>query len=669
MCVSLDLLTRVKTTLQKDKRLTSEDGEFLKSKIIELSLKLDKELIGLLMKEDELKEHFFAQIDKVVVFDQNKFLKFVDNKEFLPDSYTTFKNKVGLTVRDTYLEENREVVLSWPYKDCVLEGEMEKEDEKRDEVFFNEILAPDEIDRLKEPKVLSDFKRVDKTGEHEVSEIKPTDNFVFRGNNLLVLCSLKKKYPEAFKLIYIDVPYNTGGDSFLYNDRFNHSTWLTFMRNRLEIARDLLSPDGAIFVQIDLHEIGYLNVLMDEVFGMDNRVQLISVRTASPAGFKTVNPGPVDVTEFILFYTKDRKKYRFKKGYVPVIYDENYDFVIENINEEPRNWKLARIVDVIYEQNGIKVEETHQQSNKNAEEKWGPYWKEIRYNLIAEYALDNCEKVVSIRDPHKPTEKLKELLDKSKHDREKIFVYDKKDENDKIYVINGGALSFYSNKVKTIDGKKTATELLTDLWTDISWDGIAKEGGVKLKNGKKPERLLQRIIEISTEERDKVLDYHLGSGTTCAVAHKMNRQYIGVEQLDYGENDSIVRLKNVINGEQSGISKSINWQGGGEFISCELMKWNKKYIDEVRNAKTSEDLMKIWNRMKEKAFLSFRVDVEEVDKNAKMFEELSITNQKKFLIECLDKNHLYVNLSEIEDKDYGVSKENEELNRKFYGGL
>jgi adenine-specific DNA-methyltransferase len=647
----------------------SDDGELLKSKIIELALKLDKDLIDSLLKEKELKEHFFVEIGKIIVFDQNKFIKFVDNKEFLPDSYTTFKNKVGLTVKDRYLEENKEVVLSWPYKDCILEGEMEKEDEKRDEVFFNEILAPDEIDRLKEPKVLTDFRKIDKNGEHEVTEIKPTDNMLIKGNNFLALCSLKKRFLGKIKLIYIDVPYNTGSDSFLYNDRFNHSTWLTFMRNRLELAKNLLSKDGAIFVQIDLHEIGYLNVLMDEIFGRENRVQLISVKTASPAGFKTVNPGPIDVTEYILFYTRNKKEYKFKKGYVPIVYDENYDIVIENVGEEPTKWKLRSIVDVIYEQNGIQLGKTRQQSNKNAEEKWGPFWKEIRYNLLARYALDNCERVVSIRDPHKPAKKLKELLEKSKIERDKIFVYDKKDENEKSYIINGGALSFYSNKIQTIDGKKTATELLTDLWSDISWDGIAKEGGVKLKNGKKPEKLLQRIIEISTEENDVVLDFHLGSGTTCAVAHKLKRHYIGVEQLDYQENDSVVRLKNVINGDQSGISKTVNWQGGGEFIYCELMKWNEKYIEEVRKAKTSKELMGIWEKMKEKAFLSYRVKIEDFDKNAKAFGELSIDNQKKFLIECLDKNHLYVNLSEIDDKEYGVSKDDKELNRKFYEGL
>ena len=176
----------------------------------------------------------------------------------MPDSYTAFKNKIGLTADKRYLAKSKEVVLSWPYKDCVLEGGQEKEDEKRKEIFHNEVLAPDEIDRLLEPKVFTNFKRINAKGEHEVSEIKPTDNLIIKGNNLLVLHSLKKRFAGKVKLIYIDPPYNTGNDEFKYNDSFNHSTWLTFMKNRLEIAKELLREDGVIFVQCDDNEQAYL---------------------------------------------------------------------------------------------------------------------------------------------------------------------------------------------------------------------------------------------------------------------------------------------------------------------------------------------------------------------------------------------------------------------------
>lgn len=192
-----NLLEELKKLLEQDERLVI-DGKLLKNKIIELSLKLDADLIRLLLKSETIKTHFFQEVDRVLVFDKIKFQKFVSNKTFLPDSYTSFKNKIGLVTDprlnrgEEYLSESKEVVLAWPYKDCVLEGGMEKEDEKRDEIFYNEILVPDEIDRLLEPKVLTNFKRIDKDGEHKVTEINKNDNLIIKGNNLLALHSLKK---------------------------------------------------------------------------------------------------------------------------------------------------------------------------------------------------------------------------------------------------------------------------------------------------------------------------------------------------------------------------------------------------------------------------------------------------------------------------------------------
>lgn len=669
----LSLLEELKNLLQKNKRFIA-DGQLFKNTVIEHALKLDKDLVRLLLSKEHIKEHFFTNVDGVLVFDKDKFISFVDNKQFLPDSYTAFKNKIGLTLdgKDDYLKERKDVVLVWPYKDCVLEGGQTKEDQKRNEIFWNETLSPDEIDRLLEPKVLTNFKRFDNKGEHKVSEIKDTDNLIIKGNNLLALHTLKKRFAGNVKLIYIDPPYNTGGDSFQYNDSFNHSTWLTFMKNRLNIAKKLLKADGAIFVQIDYHELAFLNILLDEIFGRDNFVQLISVKTASPAGFKTVNPGPIDVTEYILFYTKDKRQFNFKKQYVPVAYDDNYDLIITNKNQKPEKWNLVPLRDIVYKENGVELGKTQQQSAKNAKKKWGKYWKTIRRQLMAEYALENSESVVSIRDPHKPTGKLKVLLEKSKQTRNKVFVYEqsnsKNDSQKKEgYVINGGSLSFYSKKTKNIDGEFTSTELLTDLWNDISWDGIAKEGDVKLKNGKKPERLIKRIIELATDkETDVVLDFHLGCGTTAAVAHKMGRQYIGIEQLDYDDNDSVVRLKNVINGDMSGISRANGWQGGGDFVYCELMEWNEIYIEKIQKAKTKASLVKIWQVMRKKGHLSYKIDLREFDENATEFEQLSFENQRRFLLDVLDKNQLYVNSCEIDDTDYKVRSEDKKLNKLFY---
>ena len=582
-------------------------------------------LVKELLDNEKLQKAFFTYVEGVMVFDKVKFQRFVSDTQFLGGSYTMFKNKIGLANENgRFVSESREVVLSWPYKDCMLEGGQTKEDAKRNEVFWNETLAPDEVNRLTEPKVFSNFKRYDKEGEHQVEHLSDTENLIIKGNNLLALHSLKKKYAKQVKLIYIDPPYNTGSDEFGYNDSFNHSSWLTFMKNRLEVARMLLSDEGSIFVHIDHHELYYIGALLDSIFGVENKVQVISVKTATPAGFKTVNPGPIDVTEYILFYTKHKNSFNFKKAYVPVGYNVNYNLVFK--------------------------------TEKEAKDRYGDMWKTLKSQLISQYAFNHSDNVVSVRDPHKPTETVKSLMKQSKEVGH-VIAYEKEDGTIS-YFYNGGALAFYSNKMQVIDGERCVTELLTDFWNHISWAGIAKEGGVKLKNGK--------IIEMTTNEGDLVLDFHLGCGTTAAVAHKLKRQYIGVEQLDYGKNDSTIRLQNVINGDKTGISKSIGWQGGGSFVYCELSKANGKFADEIEKAETNGQLMDIWNRMKATDYLNYKVDVKKVDVNVTDFDSLSLDDQKRFLIECLDKNLLYVPLSDIDSNEYGVTDEDKRLTREFY---
>lgn len=679
--------TRLISLLKTDNRFVDDEGELLIAAVQDKAWKIDRNLVKLLLSDQEIKEKFFEEIEGHWIFDINTFIDYISQKNFLDNSYTRFRNRIGLTIGDRYLRERGEVVLVWPYKDAVLEGGQTREEEKkRKEIFFNEILAQDEINRLLSPKVLTNFIRYTSNGKEKVDDFKRDENdlirenLIIKGNNLVALHTISNQFLGKVKLIYIDPPYNIGGDSFGYNDNFNHSSWLTFMKNRLEIASKLLRKDGAIFVQIDMHELGYLQVLMDEIFGEENRIQIISVKTASPAGFKTVNPGPIDVTEYILFYTKDRKSFKFKRNYVPTNYDKNYNLFIENINDPPEKWRLIPIRDVIYKMNGIDIGKSPIETSANAKAVWGEHWKVIRNEIIAKFALENADRVVSVRDPHKPSKKLKEALALSKETPDKIIVYRKTSDDEELneddknvsYLYRGGALSFYSNKVVTIDGKKTPSMLLTDFWSDLSWDGIAKEGGVKLKNGKKPERLIKRIIEMCVDQGDIVLDYHLGSGTTAAVAHKMGYQYIGIEQLDYGQNDSVVRLQNVINGDKSGISKEVNWRGGGNFIYFELMKYNEAFIDRIQAAASCDELLKIWEDMSEGSFLNWYINPKMPEEAIGYFKEIGesengLEKQKRLLMELLDKNQLYVNLSEIEDSQFNVSEEDKSLNKAFYG--
>ena len=655
---NLSLYHELETLLRKDSKYCMDDGVLIKNKIVEDALNLQPELLKYLLSYDGLKRNFFSEIEGILVFDKVKFQQFVMNKSFLPDSYTAFKNKIGLTTDDgRFISESREVVLSWPYKDCVLEGGQTKEDAKRNEVFWSETLAPNEINRLTEPKALSGFKRYDTDGVHEVSHLDSSDNLIIKGNNLLVLHSLKAKFTNKVKLIYIDPPYNTGDDEFGYNDSFNHSTWLTFMKNRLEVAKELLREDGAIFIHIDLHEIAYISVLADSIFGIDNRVQIISVKTATPAGFKTVNPGPIDVTEYILFYTKNKSAFNFKKGYVPVGYNINYNLYLVNPNDKAEEWKFVPIKDALLSHMGFA-------SEKEAKAKYGTLWKSILKELIQQFAFENAKQIVSVRDPHKPTDTVKELMAKSRETDKVISM--ERENSETSYFYKGGALAFYSNKLREIDGELTVTELLTDFWSHISWAGIANEGGVKLKNGKKPEKLLKQIMELTTEQGDIVLDFFLGCGTTAAVAHKMYRQYIGIEQLDYGKNDSVVRINNVIKGDTTGVSKALSWKGGGSFVYCELAKANQQFVDEIETATNHETLLEIWQRMQATGYLYYKIDIKAIDENASDFKALSLDDQKRFLIECLDKNLLYIPLSDMESEEYTISENDKRLTKEFY---
>ena len=615
--------------LKKD-GLVSQDGILLKNKTQELARKNDPKLIKLLLSDKKIKQHFFFEVEKTLIFDKEKFIRFISNKQFLPDSYTAFKNKIGLTIGNEYLSESKEVVLAWPYKDCVLEGGMTKEDQKRDEIFYNETLAPDDINRLLDPKVFTNFKRIDKNGEHKLDGFKRDekgtikDNLIIKGNNLLALASLKKEFAGKVKLIYIDPPYNTGNDGFNYNDSFNHSSWLVFMKNRLEVVKGLLKDDGVIFVQCDDNEQAYLKVLMDEIFGRESFVNCIAVKMSESKGLKN---------------THIEKKFPKNKEYI-LIFSKSSEFLFNPISIDKDEDELRGYV---------KYYNKYIPNREEPSDKW--VIEKANKNIDK---FKNADKFIYLV---KPDNDIKIEIEKNTFKK----VVNTKNKENYYYNDNGEIL-------KVLFLSENLSKFLGDLWLHISTININKEGGVGVfSNAQKPESLLETIILSSTQPNDIVLDFFLGSGTTAAVAHKMNRRYIGIEQMDYIETITVERLKKVIEGEQGGISKAMNWQGGGDFVYMELAKWNEKWMEKIAKAKTDKELAKLWDEMKKASFLSYKVDPKTVDENAKDFSDLSIADQKKFLIECLDKNQLYVNLSEIKDKEYGVSKEDRELNNNFYG--
>lgn len=331
---NLNLFDELKNTLLKNSKYleqNTENPKLLRNVVIEDALNMNKELLHILLSNPKLKNHFFTDVGGVLVFDKNKFTWTIENKEFLPDSYTRFKQKIGLIdSNERFISSNNDVVLSFPYKDCVLEGGQTKEDQKRSEIFFNETLAPEDVDCLLAPKVFANIKKYTKDGEEKVSSISENDNLMIKGNNLLILSSMLKKYSGKVKLIYIDPPYNTGSDDFRYNDSFNHSTWLTFMKTRLELCKKLLSKEGAIYIQVDYHESHYLKVLCDEIFGVENFQREIIWRIGWLSGYKTKENNWIRNHDTILYYSKSNQEVKFNKKYIDKKdFKENADSSVE----------------------------------------------------------------------------------------------------------------------------------------------------------------------------------------------------------------------------------------------------------------------------------------------------------------------------------------------------
>lgn len=666
----MKLYEELEKQLKNEPNFVSDNGELKKWVVINKAQNFDGELIALLLDNPELKEKFFVDVKGTLVFNQNLFVQFLEQKNYLNDSYTQFKNKVGLTIGGKYLKQRNEVALVWPFKDCILEGGQSREEQKREEIFFNEILAQDEITQLLEPKVLTNARVFDKDGEHAFSnftrdaelnkkrglpEDTITDNLIIKGNNLLALHSLKKEFAGNVKLIYIDPPYNTGNDSFQYNDTFNHSTWLTFVKNRLELAKSLLSKSGTMAVSIDHNEIGYMISLLDEVFGQENRKNIITIKRSSVSGAKVINPGVVNVSEFLVLYSKESSSWKPNKVFRGKERDSRYNSIIKNIRDNPEKWEYESVLDAFSSFKNIQKSKLRKELGADYEIELENFFIENKDRVIRFAGLD--DKSISAG--------VKELKYISKEDDTKTFVFNRENHSD-YYLYKGNAILFFKDRLIKIDDRWEFGEMISDIWNDVLPNDIHNEGGVTLRKGKKPEKLLERLIDLTTNNSDIVLDYHLGSGTTAAVTHKMNRQYIGVEQLDYGDNDSKQRLINVIDGEQSGISKNYNWQGGGSFTFLELKKYNQAFIEQIEGAKDTNALLEIWEQMKTKSFLNYNVDIKKQDEHIEDFKALSLKEQKQHLCELLDKNQLYVNLSSLNDKDFECMDEEKQVTQDFY---
>ena len=608
--------------LRADERFFTAEGELLRNAVYEAAMKMDSKLIKMLFENADTRARFFTDVDGIAVFDKVGFGWVINNREFLPDSYTRYKNKIGLVDgKGDFISASNDVELVFPYKDCVLEGGQTREDQKKDEIFYNTTLAPDEVDRLLSPKIISKARMYSAESEGVETTKYNGENLIIKGNNLLVLSSLLPKFEGRIKCIFSDPPYyfkkNKADDAFKYNSNFHFSTWLTFCKNRFQLAKKLLSDDGILALTIGVDGYSHIKILLDEIFDVavnpSNYIGTITWR-------KTDNQSNIgdfsNVIDYVLLYRKNSAARLYN---LPLS-----DKAIKEYSYEDGNGKYRRsnLLDLTRGRYSFDV------ITPDGSKLTGPWMvtKEEFDKLVKDNGIHWPESGYQI--PYGKTY-LKDSLEKG--------------------------------------------QITSDFW-DGSY-GTNQRGADEIKElfGErafpfaKPEQLMMNILSITTKENDLVLDFCLGSGTTCAVAHKMKRRYIGVDQMDYIQDLAIERLLKVMKGEQGGISKYVNWQGGGAFLYCELAKLNQKYVDRIQDATNDDTLVTIWKEMQATGFISSKVDPKDIDSEAADFKALSLENKKQLLMELLDLNQLYINYCDIDDETFAVSDADKAFTKSFYG--
>ncbi|GAA9214590.1 site-specific DNA-methyltransferase [Helicobacter pylori] len=613
-------------------------NRFTKERLETLILQNDEKLLTFMLEDknaNDYKNAFFKTIANSLVFNQKALLECLTKE--LENSFTRFENKIGLYLQGDPkrpIKSSGLVVLNFPFKDNVLLGNAKDNSTKSKELFYHEVLHKKEIDTLLHKKALCRFE-MHGEGDLESALKDKNTNYLIKGNNLIALHSLKKKFAKQVKCIYIDPPYNTGNDSFNYNDNFNHSSWLVFMKNRLEAAREFLSDDGVIFVQCDDNEQAYLKVLMDEIFGRENFVSCIT-HIVKPEGRMY---GQVAKThEYILVYAKNINNLIFneieKEGHAFSYVDEKGGFDLQGL--ENRNFRAFNGLNIPSLRYGLFIDENQKDSNG-----FMPVFGEYRDGLT-------------------------EVFPDSRNGFDLVWRWGK----EKALKENHSLVGVFKDRLRVFQKVRSNTTRAKSIFWDKSM--ITQKGTEEVKqifktqvfDFPKPEALISRIIEISTNENDLVLDFFAGSGTTCAVAHKMKRRYIGIEQMDYIETITKERLKKVIEGEQGGISKKCDFKGGGSFVYAELKEVNLEVKKQILNAKSMGECLKIFNDLNER-FLK-RADCKIGEIHSEEFQNLDLNEQKRIYCALLDSNEDYLNLGDMDEDAWGIDEVTKKYNEIFY---
>jgi adenine-specific DNA-methyltransferase len=654
--------------------------------LFELAKTYDKDLLDALFENKDSKEKFFIQVGDSHVFKYNEFRFYLEENQ-VNNSFTQYANKIGLSSQGEHLNDSTDYVLDWPYKDCVLEGGMSSEEDmdtfiekkvettpgkidkktgtvistektevtfsqakrKREEIFYNNIIADKEIDRLLDKKALKNFTRYTAKGEEEVKEIKRDEdgtikeNLLIKGNNLLTLHSLKEQFAGKVKLIYIDPPYNTGGDGFDYNDRFNHSTWLTFMKNRLEISSELLRKDGVIFISCDDNEQAYLKVLMDQVFGRDNFISNFVV-TSAPAGTQS-STNVAQQHAYCLAYRKSKSfesfRHKLSKEEINKKYKDGTDeygpYLLERLWKRGIGGRKEDVPSlhfpVYFNPNNDEILLEEEVENKNNLIKIIPYQTE---GVLGRWTWSKTKMI---------------------NEREKLLVKE-----------TSGEYKLYRKKYVDEEIGRLPYSIIN---SDI---GRTELGSLELKNlmgGKvfdypKYSALIKYFLKTGSDKDDIVLDFFSGSATTAHAVIDLNqedsgnRKFILIEQMNYIEDVGKPRIKKVL--EELNVDDN--------FIYFELAEYNEEAKNKIDACKSYKELKKLFTELTDYYFLNYNVSVKQFNDQLlddEDFQELPLEEQKILFKALLDNNQLYIPHKEQEDGKYNLSKEDQELTNEFYG--
>jgi adenine-specific DNA-methyltransferase len=390
---------------------------------------------------------------------------------------------------------------------------------------------------------------------HGQSRDRASANRLVHGDNLEAMRWLADEgFAGRFRCIYLDPPFNTGRTFAEYDDAVGDDEWCARMRPRLAAMRALLADDGALFAEIDDTMLAPLHALLDDVMGRANRVSTVTVVRSASTGHKAINAGPVNVADYLLVYARDRSKWRARPAWrTRATYDAAYSTFVANVDAPCGEWTYeplrARAITALGFATPLAGRTALGREGLTA--------------AVERFAIANARHVIRFAQPRLEavSREAQRWIARSKAEPETTLRLTRAGYKDMIFR-RGNRVLFLADKVR--DG--ALVEPLTNVWDDVPFQGIAREGGVVFPRNKKPERLVERVIAMSSDEGEWVLDPFLGSGTTAAVAHKMGRRWVGIEQGDQLESMCVPRLARVIaGGDATGITKARGWKGGGGF--------------------------------------------------------------------------------------------------------